>query len=152
MSAAQPSRGQIDPGLPDWAKSFAEKLLRAVDFHRWAGLELVTLAPGRAELAFAAEERLLVPGGYIHGGILNGLLEPPGLLAMLGHMREDETAMTLDIHVQHLRPIAAGARVGLIGRMLRRGRNVAFCECEARINDQPCTIAHITKTIQTKAV
>lgn len=146
------SAAQFDPGLPAWAKTYAEKIVIAAEFHRWAGLELVALAPGRAELAFQAAGPLLVPGNYVHGGILNALLEPPGLLAMLGHMQEDETAMTIDIHVQHLRSIGGGERVALAGRMLRRGKSVAFCECQALVDGKACTIAHITKTIQTKAV
>ena len=106
---------------------------------------------GRAEVGFTAAGAMLVFGKYVHGGVLNGLLEPPGLLAMLGHMQESETAMTVDIHVQHIRSVLAGEDVVMTGRLLKRGRGTAFCAVEAHVGDALCTAARITKTIQSKA-
>jgi uncharacterized protein (TIGR00369 family) len=138
---------RIDHGLAAWIAHYAESLISQTAFHLWAGLELVSLAAGRAEVSFTAQGDMLVFGKYVHGGVLNGLLEPPALLAMLGHMREDETAMTVDIHLQHLRSVQAGERVIMAGTMLRRGRNLAFCEVAASVEGTLCTTARITKTI-----
>jgi uncharacterized protein (TIGR00369 family) len=145
------SAARIDPGLPAWAVSLAESLIAETAFHQWAGLRLLALAPGRAEVGFTAEGAMLVFGKYVHGGVLNGLLEPPGLLAMLGHLQESETAMTVDIHVQHIRSVAAGEAVTMTGRLLKRGRTTAFCAVEAHVGTELCTAARITKTIQNKA-
>lgn len=141
----------FDPGLADWVRPLAESLLRDTAFHRWAGLELLAITPGTAQVGFTAAGEMLVFGKYVHGGVLNGLLEPPALLAMLGHMREDETAMTVDIHLQHIRSVQAGERVIMTGRLLKRGRNVAFCEVTAQAGDILCTTARVTKSIQSKA-
>ncbi|WP_341705844.1 PaaI family thioesterase [Ferrovibrio sp.] len=145
------SAARIDPGLPAWAVSLAESLVAETAFHQWAGLRLLALAPGMAEVGFTAEGAMLVFGRYVHGGVLNGLLEPPGLLAMLGDMQESETAMTVDIHVQHIRSVLAGEAVTMTGRLLKRGRSTAFCAVEARVGGAVCTAARITKTIQNKA-
>lgn len=142
---------RVDPGLEGWVRPFAEELIGQTAFHRWAGLELLSLAPGRAEVCFTAQGDMLVFGKYVHGGVLNGLLEPPALLAMLGHMRENETAMTVDVHLQHIRSVQAGERVVMTGILLKRGRSLAFCEVTAKVDDQLCTTARITKTIQSKA-
>jgi uncharacterized protein (TIGR00369 family) len=149
MSAA---RGPaLDPALAGWVGPFAEALIGQTAFHRWAGLELLSLAPGRAEVGFTAAGDMLVFGKYVHGGVLNGLLEPPALLAMLGHMREDESAMTVDVHLQHIRSVQAGERVTMTGILLKRGRSLAFCEVSARVGELLCTTARMTKTIQNKA-
>lgn len=139
---------RIDPGLAAWVAPFARDLVSQTDFHVWVGLELLSLEAGRAEVGFAAQGGMMLRGGYVHGGVLNGLMEPPGLLALLGHMHEDETAVTVDIHLQHLRSVLAGERVILTGQLLRRGRNVAFCEVNARVGGTLCTTARITKAIQ----
>lgn len=141
------SAARFDPRLPARVKPLAESLIAETGFHQWAGLELLSLAPGRAELGFTAGGGMLVFGKYVHGGVLNGLLEPPALLALLGDMQENETAMTVDIHVQHLRSVAAGERVTMTGRLLKRGRGTAFCAVEAMVGDTLCTAARITKTI-----
>ncbi len=140
----------FDPGLAGWIRPLAESLIADTAFHRWAGLELLQVAPGMAQVGFTADGEMLVFGKYVHGGVLNGLLEPPALLAMLGHMREDEAAMTVDIHLQHIRSVQAGERVLMTGRLLKRGRNVAFCEVTAQVGDSLCTTARITKSIQNK--
>lgn len=139
------------PGLEAWVRPLADSLINDTPFHRWAGLELLSLTPGKAEVGFTAQGDMLVFGKYVHGGVLNGLLEPPALLAMLGHMREDETAMTVDVHLQHIRSVLSGERVIMTGTLLKRGRTVAFCEVAAHVDDLLCTTARITKTIQSKA-
>ena len=96
---------RFEPGLAAWVRPFAENLIGQTAFHRWAGLELQLVAPGRSEVGFTAAGDMLIYGQYVHGGVLNGLLEPPALLAMLGDLREDEHAMTVDIHVQHIRSV-----------------------------------------------
>lgn len=140
----------FDPALAGWVRPFAESLIRDTAFHRWGGLELLQVAPGLAQVGFTAAGEMLVFGKYVHGGVLNGLLEPPALLAMLGHMGEDEMAMTVDIHLQHIRSVQAGERVILTGRLLKRGRNIAFCDVVAQVGDSLCTTARITKSIQSK--
>lgn len=154
-AAAPISAPRIDPALPPWVGRRAADFLAQAPFHVWAGLELVALEPGRAELGFVAAGPLLVPGtakggDYVHGGILNALLEPAALFALLGDLQESETAVTIDIHVQHMRPVPKGARVRLVGRLKRRGRNLAFLEAEALVDGAVCTAAQITKTIQVK--
>ncbi len=149
MSA--PPGPSVDASLAGWVAPFAASLIHDTAFHRWAGLELLRLAPGTAEVGFTAQGDMLVFGKYVHGGVLNGLLEPPALLALLGQMREDESAMTVDVHLQHIRSVQAGERVTMTGTLLKRGRNIAFCDVTARVGDVLCTSARITKSIQSKA-
>jgi uncharacterized protein (TIGR00369 family) len=97
------------------------------------GFELVAVDPdaGTIEVAFTASEQFLNPVGVIQGGFLAAMLDDtlgPALVATLG---PDEFAPTSDLHVQFLRPARPGRLIGH-GRILRRGRDVAFLAGELR--------------------
>ncbi len=142
---------QIDAALETWKVAQARQLIETVPFHRWAGLQLLALAPGLCRLGFQAGGDLLVIGGYVHGGILNGLLEPAAYGALITALVPDEHAVTVDIHVQHLRPVPAGAEAVLSGRLVRRGRSLGFLEADCHVAGQLCTQARITKAITATA-
>lgn len=145
----------FDPALKPWMTEFARQLFDATDFHRWAGLRLLRLEPGLCVAEFRAAQPVTVQddgagGGYVHGGIVNGLLEPAAFAALIPLLAEDETAMTIDFHAQHMRGLPSGARVEVVGRVERRARALAFCQSETRIDGRTHTLARITKTILPK--
>lgn len=137
----------IDAALEAWKITQARQLIETVSFHRWAGLRLLELAPGLCRLGFQAGGDLIVIGGYVHGGILNGLLEPAAYGALITALQPGEHAVTVDIHVQHLRSVPAGAEAVLTGRMIRRGKALGFLEADCHVDGQLCTQARITKAI-----
>jgi uncharacterized protein (TIGR00369 family) len=97
------------------------------------GWKLVEIDPdqGTIEVAFEASERFLNPAGVVQGGFLAAMLDDtlgPALVATLG---DGEWAPTADLHVQFLRPVKPGALRGH-GRVVKRGRDVAFLEGELR--------------------
>jgi uncharacterized protein (TIGR00369 family) len=97
------------------------------------GWKLVEIDPdqGTIEVAFEASERFLNPAGAVQGGFLAAMLDDtlgPALVATLG---DGEWAPTADLHVQFLRPVKPGALRGH-GRVVKRGRDVAFLEGELR--------------------
>ena len=88
------------------------------------GWELIAVDPevGTIEVAFIAGEQFLNPVGAIQGGFLAAMLDDtlgPGLFAP-----------TTDLHFQFLRPARPGRLTGR-GRIVRRGREVAFLAGEA---------------------
>jgi uncharacterized protein (TIGR00369 family) len=124
---------------------FAEVLAAAP--HRHFGLALVRSRPGEATLAFVAGEGCLGPSGEVHGGVLSMLSEPAATFALLPLLPHDRVAVTADFHAQFLRPVTPHARVELVGRALRVGRRIAFCEVDARVGDNLCVAARVTKAI-----
>ncbi|MFL5871747.1 MAG: PaaI family thioesterase [Solirubrobacterales bacterium] len=100
------------------------------------GFKLVEIDPdaGTIEVAFTATEQFLNPAGTVQGGFLAAMLDDtlgPALVATLG---DGEWAPTTNLHVQFLRPVAAGELRGH-GRIVRRGRDVAFMAGELRDDD-----------------
>ena len=133
-------------GLADWQR---ERLRGSVEgaYYAWAGVRLVELGPGTSRLAFRPRAEMLTPWGTLNGSVLNGLLELPSFLALLPELREDEQPVTNDLFLQHLRPLPGEAEYVLEGRLLRRGRSMAWTEASAGVGGKPTTLARITKTL-----
>jgi uncharacterized protein (TIGR00369 family) len=97
------------------------------------GWRLISIDPdaGAIEVAFTANEQFLNPAGQVQGGFLAAMLDDtlgPALVATLG---EGEWAPTLELNVQFLSAAAPGELRGA-GRVVRRGRDVAFLSGELR--------------------
>ena len=116
--------------LEDIERAIAQVLAAAP--HRAFGLTFVRSSPGEAVLAFEAGDAALGPAGQVHGGVLSMLCEPAAVLALLPLLPADRYAVTADFHAQFLRPATPRARVELVGRVLKAGGRLAFCEVEAR--------------------
>ena len=98
-------------------------------------------------LAFEAGDAALGPTGQVHGGVVSMLAEPAAVLALLPLLPPDRHAVTADFHAQFLRPAKAHRRIELTGRVVKAGRQLAFCEVEARSEGQLCFVARVTKAI-----
>jgi uncharacterized protein (TIGR00369 family) len=100
------------------------------------GWKLVEIDPdeGTIEVGFTASEQFLNPAGTVQGGFLAAMLDDtlgPALVATLG---DGEWAPTTDLHVQFLRSAKPGELRGL-GRVVRKGRDIAFLAGELRDAD-----------------
>lgn len=91
------------------------------------GWKLVRVDPDAEtiEVSFTATAQFLNPAGDVQGGFLAAMLDDtlgPALVATLG---DRQWAPTIDLQVQFLRPAKPGKLHG-VGRVVRRGREVAF--------------------------
>jgi acyl-coenzyme A thioesterase PaaI-like protein len=75
------------------------------------------------------------------------LLELPSFLALLAELRPNELPVTNDLFLQHVRPLPGSSEYFLDGKLLRRGRSMAWTEVTVSVDDQIVTFARITKTI-----
>ena len=116
--------------LEDIERAIAQVLAAAP--HRAFGLTFVRSSPGEAVLAFEAGDAALGPAGQVHGGALSMLCEPARRSRSCRRRRRTARPATADFHAQFLRPATPRARVELVGRVLKAGGRLAFCEVEAR--------------------
>jgi uncharacterized protein (TIGR00369 family) len=110
------------------------------------GWKLLEVDPdaGTIDVAFTATDQFLNPAGTIQGGFLAAMLDDtlgPALVATLG---DGEWAPTTDLHVQFMKPAKPGELRGS-GRIVRRGRDVAFMAGELR-NSEGDLVATATAT------
>jgi|SRR5829696_617323 len=100
------------------------------------GFRLVEIDPdqGTIEVAFTATEQFLNPAGNVQGGFLAAMLDDTLGPALVATLADGEWAPTTDLHVQFLKPVEPGELRGH-GRIVRRGREVAFMAGELRNGD-----------------
>ena len=93
------------------------------------GLRFLEAEPGsgRVRVEFSAGEEFTNPRGQIQGGFLAAMLDETLGAALAATLAAGEFAVTLELEVSFLRPVAPGAVVGE-GRVTKRGRSVAFLE------------------------
>ena len=132
--------------IQPWQRDRVREVFQS-PFYGWLGLGLENLGGGASRVRFLPREELLVSGNTLDGSVLNAVLEVPSFLALLCELQEGEVAVTNDIFVQQLRPVSGGTEVMLEGRLIRRGRRMAWTEAQACVDGKVCALARITKTL-----
>lgn len=113
----------------------------------WAGVELIEIGDGVGRIGFAIRDEMRTPWGSLNGGVVTSLVEIPSFVALLGGLAENELPVTNDIFVQHMRPLPGDARYELAGRLIRRGRTMAWTDVVVSVDGAAVSMARITKTL-----
>ena len=116
------------------------------------GWQLVNVDPdaGTIEVSFTASEQMLNPTGNVQGGFLEAMLDDTLGPAPIATLSQGEWAPTVDLNVQFLRPAKPGQLVGT-GRVVRRGRDIAFLAGELRHGTEVVATATATALIRRAA-
>jgi uncharacterized protein (TIGR00369 family) len=120
--------------------------VRSVALHRHLGLRVEEYGRGASRLVLPATPKALNNVGTLHGGILYAVLDTACYCAGAGMWAANENAVTLDIHVQVLRP-GGTHDVELRGWVLKRGRTTLFGKSEAWSDGKLVAAAAVTKSI-----
>lgn len=96
---------------------------------RLLGCEIIGVdhKAGIARARFLAQPEFCNPMGVIQGGFLVAMLDEVMAVAALAHAALDVQYPTLDLATRFLAPAKPGPLLGE-GRVLRRGRQIAFLE------------------------
>jgi uncharacterized protein (TIGR00369 family) len=115
------------------------------------GGKLLEIDPeqGTLKVAFEAKPEFINPFGIIHGGFLAAMLDDTLGAALAATLGADEFAPTIELKVSFIRAACVGPLVAE-GRVVHRGKSVAFLEGELRtIEGQLLATASATVLIQT---
>jgi uncharacterized protein (TIGR00369 family) len=118
-----------------------------IPLHRFLGMELRDAGDPAAGIWFPVAAPTLNPSGLLHAGVIYTLMDVASFLALAPHLGDDEHAVTHDLTVSLLRPVAADRRVDIVGTVLRRGRAVAFLRAEATVDGELVAAAQVTKSV-----
>jgi acyl-coenzyme A thioesterase PaaI-like protein len=132
--------------IEPWQRDRVREVFQS-PFYEWLGLKLETVGGGTSQVRFLPREELLVAGKTLDGSVMNAVLEVPSFLALLCELQDGEIAITNDIFVQQLRAVSGGSEILLEGRLIRRGRTMAWTEAQASVDGKICALARITKTL-----
>ena len=95
------------------------------------GIRLVEIEPDRARLAMPYREELATIGEVVHGGALSSLVDTTAMAASWsahdpsGGLRGTTVGLSVDFLAA-----AQGQEVVAEARVLRRGRNLCFCDVD----------------------
>ncbi|MDD1657152.1 MAG: PaaI family thioesterase [Methanomicrobiales archaeon] len=101
-------------------------------FFRLMGINIGKIGEGEATLTMEVRPDMENSEGWMQGGIFTALADEAMVLALSAQMRPEEGLATISESTTFLK----GARDGLLvatGRVVRKGRRVAFAESEVRM-------------------
>jgi acyl-CoA thioesterase len=100
------------------------------------GIEVVSAADGRAVLKMQVRPDMHNGVGWLQGGLLVALADEAMALAIYTMLTDGEGIATISESTSFIRGVQEGV-VYAEGRVIRKGRRVAFCESEVRAeNDE----------------
>jgi uncharacterized protein (TIGR00369 family) len=97
------------------------------------GMDVESVEPGEVVFTLEPEESHFNPIGVVHGGVLCTLLDTVAGCAVHSTLEAGWAYTSIDLNVSYLR--AVDLRTGPLrftGRVVKRGRRVAFATAEAR--------------------
>ena len=104
-----------------------------------AGIEVVHAEEGLAILKMAVRPDMLNGVGWLQGGMLVALADEAMALALYPMLEKTEGIATISESTSFIKGVRDGAIIAE-GRVIRKGRRVAFCEGEVRIENAEKTM------------
>jgi len=123
------------------AASFARQAMMAT-----LGAELVSVEPGRVELALPHDERLTQQHGFVHAGAVAAVLDSACGYAAFSVMPPEAAVLTASYTINLLAP-AVGERFRMTGTVVRAGRTLVVCRGDAFAGDGATPFAVMQATL-----
>jgi len=118
-------------------------------FFCFTGIEIVQNSEGYAVLKMVVRPDMHNGVGWLQGGIFVALADEAMALALYPMLEKDEGIATISESTSFFKGIREGIIVAE-GRVIRKGRRVAFCEGEIRIENAEKTL--LSKTTASFAI
>jgi uncharacterized protein (TIGR00369 family) len=103
--------------------------VRRSPFHQWAGMELIEVGDGEAELAMDLRPHHFNPQGIVHGGIISALADTAIGLALRSKLRVGMTHRTAQLDVHFLAKGEGNRLIGR-GRAVHLGQRMGYGEAD----------------------
>jgi len=98
------------------------------------GIELVSFGQGVAKLSMEVRPDMLNGAGWLQGGLFTALCDEAMALALFTVMDRDVSIATISECTSYLQGAKSG-RLTATGRVIKKGRSVAFAEGEVNRSD-----------------
>jgi uncharacterized protein (TIGR00369 family) len=99
-------------------------------FHKESGFQIDAAATHRGVCVVGGvvEPRHLNINGVVHGGVYATILDTAMGGSVVSVLEDGEVTATTSLYVEFLRPAREGATLRAVGKLVRRGRHLAFVE------------------------
>jgi uncharacterized protein (TIGR00369 family) len=132
------------PGLDPRHLEDLTRRVRSSPFNQWAGMELVSVGDGRAELGMHLQPHHFNPQGIVHGGIITALADTSIGLALRSRLRPGLTHRTAQLNV-HFLAKGEGTRIVGHGRAVHSGQRMGYGEADV-VDGEGRVLARATAT------
>jgi len=105
------------------------KALETTPIAELIGFTIDEVDKGRAVGSLRPGPQHANPMGTLHGGVLCDLADAAMGIAFASTLEADESFTTLDLQIHFFRPVW-DARLRAEGRVVHRGKNAGYMECE----------------------
>lgn len=135
------------PTMLDLAQRMSRGELPPPPIAALLGFTLTSIAPGRATIAFEADERHANPMGTLHGGVFCDIADAAMGMAYASTLEAGETFATLELKINFLKPFWRGKLVAT-AHVVKGGRSVGLVECDVT-DEHERLVARATSTCMT---
>lgn len=119
----------LGSGLDERQLGELQERIRRSPFHAWAGMDLVEVGDGEAELVMDLRPHHFNPQGIVHGGIISALADSAIGLALRSNLPAGMTHRTAQLNVHFLAKGEGNRLVGR-GRAVHLGQRMGYGEGE----------------------
>lgn len=106
----------------------------SIPLGRAMGFHAAEVDEGYAVIELDTHDHHLNTMGRLHGGVLCTIADTAMGIAHACSLPEESTSATVEMKINFLRPAAAGMKLRAVGKLVKRGRTIAMCECD--VTDQ----------------
>jgi uncharacterized protein (TIGR00369 family) len=124
----------VGPGLDERHIEALKERVRSSPFHQWAGLHLVSVGDGTAELVMDLRPHHFNPQGIVHGGIITAVADTSIGLALRSRLPVGLTHRTAQLNV-HFLAKGEGNRLVGHGRAVHLGQRMGYGESDVLDGD-----------------
>lgn len=136
------------------SSSYTEKLTHDVlqaPIHQTLGLKLISQSTNLTPTAicnFTTTSIHLTPSNTVHGGISSLLIDSTCFLALIPTLSDGQSSATLASSFQILNSVPGEDKLyEVVGKVMRKGKNIAFCEGEVSCEGKVIASGTLTKMI-----
>jgi len=108
---------------------------QANPFFRLMGIDVVSIWEGNAVLRMEVRPDMLNGVGWLQGGIFTALADEAMALALYSLLSQKEWIATISESTSFIRGVREGVLIAE-GRVIKKGRRVAFAEGDVRLDQQ----------------
>ncbi|MEM9331234.1 MAG: PaaI family thioesterase [Pseudomonadota bacterium] len=94
------------------------------------GGELIAVEPGLVTLEMPMKDTITQQNGFVHAGIITTMMDSAAGYAAFSLMEPEAAVLTIEFKTNLMAP-ARGNRFRFIGRVIKPGKTITFCEAEA---------------------
>ncbi|NYT05307.1 MAG: PaaI family thioesterase [Methanomicrobiales archaeon] len=123
----------------EYLAALKERGRSANPFFMMAGIDIVAFGGGEAELVMNVTRQMLNGDGWLQGGMYVALCDEAMALALCTKLEAGESIATVSETTSFFRGVQEGT-IHARGRVIRKGRRVAFTEGEVFLPDESNTL------------